>query len=228
MTLLLVSLSGGQLLGQTAPQYGYIPEYATADLPPCDTEHANRIVWDMTVSRLKHCDGAAWSTPSTVPATRLINTTAPVAGGGDLTEDRTISVSDFVASGPSHARGTVPDPGASAGTTRFLREDATWATPPGGGGGGGNFVSVTIDFGTGNTNASAVITGQSWVTSSSVVVCAPTLLATASREEGAEDAILEGLTAAVHTHVAGTGFTLAVGVAHGRAYGQYQFHCSGG
>jgi hypothetical protein len=34
--------------------------------------------------------------------------------------------SAFVASGASHASGLVPDPGASAGTTRFLREDATW------------------------------------------------------------------------------------------------------
>ena len=35
----------------------------------------------------------------------------------------------FVASGGSHAAGTVPDPGASAGTTKFLREDATWQVP---------------------------------------------------------------------------------------------------
>lgn len=33
----------------------------------------------------------------------------------------------FVASGASHAPGAVPDPGSSAGTSRFLREDATWA-----------------------------------------------------------------------------------------------------
>lgn len=32
----------------------------------------------------------------------------------------------FVASGVSHSLGAVPDPGATAGTTRFLREDATW------------------------------------------------------------------------------------------------------
>lgn len=36
----------------------------------------------------------------------------------------------FVASGASHAVGYVPDPGASAGTTHFLREDATWQTIP--------------------------------------------------------------------------------------------------
>lgn len=38
------------------------------------------------------------------------------------------------ASGSSHAAGAVPDPGATAGTTKFLREDATFAVPPGSGG----------------------------------------------------------------------------------------------
>lgn len=37
----------------------------------------------------------------------------------------------FVASGDDHAIGLVPDPGASAGTAKFLREDATWVAPPG-------------------------------------------------------------------------------------------------
>jgi hypothetical protein len=34
-----------------------------------------------------------------------------------------------VASGASHASGLVPDPGASAGTTKFLREDCTFVAP---------------------------------------------------------------------------------------------------
>jgi hypothetical protein len=33
----------------------------------------------------------------------------------------------FVASGPSHSQGIVPDPGSTAGTIKVLREDATWA-----------------------------------------------------------------------------------------------------
>jgi trimeric autotransporter adhesin len=36
----------------------------------------------------------------------------------------------FVASGSGHAAGAVPDPGATAGTTRYLREDGTWIAPP--------------------------------------------------------------------------------------------------
>ena len=39
------------------------------------------------------------------------------------------STAVFIGSGASHAVGLVPDAGASAGTTRFLREDATWVVP---------------------------------------------------------------------------------------------------
>jgi hypothetical protein len=41
--------------------------------------------------------------------------------------------SEFVQSGASHAKGLVPDPGATAGTTRFLCEDKLWKVPPGSG-----------------------------------------------------------------------------------------------
>jgi hypothetical protein len=43
----------------------------------------------------------------------------------------------FGPSGTSHAAGIVPDPGATAGATRYLREDGTWDVPAGGSGGGG-------------------------------------------------------------------------------------------
>lgn len=39
----------------------------------------------------------------------------------------------FVGSGTNHAPGIVPDPGATPGTTRFLREDGTWAVLAGSG-----------------------------------------------------------------------------------------------
>lgn len=64
-----------------------------------------------------------------VPTSRLISTTAPLTGGGNLTADRTLSILDFVASGGSAARGAVPAPPLAAGTALFLREDATWASP---------------------------------------------------------------------------------------------------
>jgi hypothetical protein len=40
----------------------------------------------------------------------------------------------MVASGPSHAAGLAPDPGVTSGTTKFLREDASWQVPPSSGG----------------------------------------------------------------------------------------------
>jgi hypothetical protein len=64
-----------------------------------------------------------------VPTSRTVSTTAPLTGGGALTSNLTLAISDFVASGASHAKGAVPDPGVTAGTTKFLREDATWAIP---------------------------------------------------------------------------------------------------
>lgn len=42
----------------------------------------------------------------------------------------------FAPSGVGSKKGLVPDPGASAGNTKFLREDGAWAVPAGGGGGG--------------------------------------------------------------------------------------------
>ena len=42
----------------------------------------------------------------------------------------------FGGSGSGHAQGAVPDPGASAGSTRFLREDGTWSAPGTSGSGG--------------------------------------------------------------------------------------------
>ena len=38
----------------------------------------------------------------------------------------------MVGSGASHAPGATPDPGVTAGTARYLREDASWVTPPAG------------------------------------------------------------------------------------------------
>jgi hypothetical protein len=62
---------------------------------------------------------------------------AGALGGFTMSGDATvntgtgaITIPVFQASGVSHAKGEVPDPGAVAGTTRFLREDASWTAPP--------------------------------------------------------------------------------------------------
>lgn len=60
----------------------------------------------------------------------------PASGGAAAPGFRNMVAADvpvFVGSGASHAPGAVPDPGSVAGTTRFLREDATFAVPAGGG-----------------------------------------------------------------------------------------------
>jgi hypothetical protein len=46
-----------------------------------------------------------------------------------------VTINNFGASGASHSSGVVPDPGSTAGTSRFLREDSTWVAP----GNGENF-----------------------------------------------------------------------------------------
>lgn len=54
--------------------------------------------------------------------------TAGTGDPEDLTGTQaTALLDDFVASGASHKKGLVPDPPASSGTAKFLREDATWA-----------------------------------------------------------------------------------------------------
>lgn len=91
----------------------------------------NATYWDVLAQ-----EGASGSGVSGVTAS------APLTSSGGNTPN--ISLTGTVpaanlpamgASGGSHAAGIVPDPGSTAGTTRFLREDATWAAPSGGGGG---------------------------------------------------------------------------------------------
>ena len=62
-----------------------------------------------------------------VPATRAINTIAPLTGGGTLAADLTLAVSLFAAG----SAGIVPASGG--GTVNFLRADGSWVPPTGGG-----------------------------------------------------------------------------------------------
>lgn len=69
--------------------------------------------------------------PSSGGVSSVTGTLPIVSSGGS---NPAISINVFGASGVGHSTGAVPDPGASAGATRFLREDATFAVPAGGSG----------------------------------------------------------------------------------------------
>jgi len=75
--------------------------------------------------------GTAGKTGKRATGTGIAKLTAGVLGTGTAKTDYW-DTSVFVASGGSHAIGLVPDPGASAGTTKFLCEDATWKAPSAG------------------------------------------------------------------------------------------------
>jgi hypothetical protein len=81
----------------------------------------------------------AWSkisgAPAFVPSTRQVIAGAGLSGGGALSADVTLAALAMNPSGAGHRGGIVPTPGAAAGATRYLREDATWAIPAGAGGG---------------------------------------------------------------------------------------------
>lgn len=70
--------------------------------------------------------GVRWSTTNIFPPGFTNNVTLQATAS--LTAIPLQQV--FGPSGPSHSQGLAPDPGSSAGTTRFLREDATWDVPP--------------------------------------------------------------------------------------------------
>lgn len=62
------------------------------------------------------------------------NSSGSSAAPADLTATQVVALlPDMVGSGSSHARGLPPDPGASAGITKYLREDASWGVPLGNG-----------------------------------------------------------------------------------------------
>ena len=56
----------------------------------------------------------------------------------------------FVKSGSTAAAGLVPKPSTTAGTTKYLREDATWVAPPN--------TNTTYTFATGSSNGTISVT----------------------------------------------------------------------
>ena len=80
----------------------------------------------------------------------------------------------FGPSGPTHAPGAVPDPGAVAGNTRYLREDGTWSVPVstgGGTGGGGGSSSVGATGAVQTANGSGGLADSGCVGTGSAMQC---------------------------------------------------------
>lgn len=93
---------------------------------------------------------------------------------GDGTTNHQITRT-FVASGASNAKGYVPAPGASAGTTKYLREDATWVVPPNS---GGTVTSVGLSMPTQFTVSNSPVTTSGTLTAT---LAAPMILANGSQ-----------------------------------------------
>jgi len=106
---------------------------------------------------------------------------------------------------------------AKSGGGVYAKDSAGTETPLGvAGSGGGNACSCTVDFGTGRDSASIVVTGQSWVTPSSKIIC----------QALGEDARIEGIICNADTIVDGVGFTVHAQASY-IAVGQYTINCIG-
>ena len=93
-----------------------------------------------------------------------------------------------------------------------------------GGSGGANTVEQSIAMTGGAGVYSQVVTGQAWVTGTSVIVCGP--LGTTADGLTVEQVAVAGLTVTVDTRVAGTGFTIHVKNPFG-SKGTHRIHCTG-
>lgn len=149
----LNTLTKGQFFnwGATSTNTPVASSYGRGVMIPAGTGYATQlgIVNDSGAMYVRFNNGGTWSAwvavgggSGTLPiATASVLGGVKIGTGVTVAADGTISVTGGGAdvmkpSGTGHAAGLAPDPGATAGTTKFLREDATWAVPAGGGGGG--------------------------------------------------------------------------------------------
>lgn len=99
-------------------------------------------------------------------------------------------------------------------------------TISGGAPGSSNFAEVSISLGeTGDQFYSTTVTGQAWVTTTSIIVCSP--FATSDDGQTVETYAAAMFTVQAATRVNGVGFDLWVSSPNG-ATGTFRFHCTGG
>ena len=110
-------------------QLNTLNEHLTSDHAPSDAEKNQNAFGKVVVGS------------TDIPASNVTDVLTLTAGGNvTLTPDATnrkvtiaakdTTYSTFVKSGSSAAAGLVPKPSTTAGTTKYLREDGTWAVPP--------------------------------------------------------------------------------------------------
>lgn len=136
-----------QVANLNASLLGGLAAPASAIVGLTDTQALQNKTFDISANTLRNSSNTAGHylrnngaqyVDNTIQAADLPATTSPCSGvqlAVGLNSGGTSNCATpptFGASGGSHAVGYVPDPGSSAGTIRFLREDATWQVPPGG------------------------------------------------------------------------------------------------
>ena len=96
------------------------------------------------------------------------------------------------------------------------------------GGGGGYLLQVEVDFGFSSGNegdiARTTVTGQAWVTPSSVIICNP--FAGATPDHSGDEVVAEGLVAYAENLVTGVGFDV-VAYAPSGTWGRYYINAIG-
>lgn len=96
---------------------------------------------------------------------------------------------------------------------------------------GANTVQATVDFGYEDGQegdlARATVTGQSWVTAESIIVCSPSGIATSTHDP--EDAAIEGIMAYAENLVSGVGFDIVAKACgdSGSTFGSYAINAMG-
>lgn len=216
------------------------PVYTYTGAAPSGACVGSRVWIDALGSGVYYCNAGTWASLSMGGAppggsgselqVRAGPATFGAYAGSACSADRyatSLGVSGSLACGQVSVAGLAATGSPSSAT--YLRGDGTWSSPSGGGG-SANYTAVLLDFGATESDdlATTVVTGQTWVTANSRIMCAPTMHATTSRAEGAEDAAIEGLTVAVHSKVVGVGFTVTAAATSGLGTtGKYQVVCSG-
>lgn len=168
-----------------------------------------------------------------VSLTTEVSGLLPIASGGNGTApaaDDQVLVSASTATGTWRTLPDCVDTGGNHLNYTASSNTFSCGTSSSGAGGSGNFLETEVDFGAapGGDIASVVVTGQTWVTTTSKLDCSVSLAATSDRAEGVEDALLEGIRVSWHTRVLATGFTVIAHAPTGRAQGKFKVHCTGG